>query len=275
MKWIKGAVEDEISVVKSLPDFLTNVAPLRGSRCLFRGQAKPWPLLPKAGRKEYNLMRAAQPQTSNNQSPDLELFYEWRSEAIAYLPKLPDNDFECLALAQHYGLATRLLDWSANPLVALYFACESEVYKKADGIVYPFLPSYHILLGNTPQNVYLKNGDRSINISSFSDVHEIARFTPRPFDRRILMQSSSFTYHPVPNKSIPDARNMLKGLEYYPCIVSASSKDKILEHLSEIGISRKTLFPDLEGLSYFLNWQTRTSMKTPRRVIERKGVLRF
>jgi hypothetical protein len=54
-------------------------------------------------------------------------------EARIQLAVLPTDEWEWLALAQHHGLPTRLLDWTYNPLVGIYFSVESESDSLADG----------------------------------------------------------------------------------------------------------------------------------------------
>lgn len=212
---------------------------------MFRGQANSsWPLIPKAGRSEYFIPQTPDRVAARIKPFDLGQFKVWRENAVAYCEKLPENDFECLAFAQHYGLATRLLDWSKNPLVALYFAVED--LEEVEGAVYGYL------------------GEKIIDHdkADFLGIGQVAVYIPRPFDRRVLGQSGVFTYHPEPSTPLKvqaPSQSLLplapNGTNLIQLSVKPKCKDILRKQLSRVGISRKSLFPDLEGLSDFVNWQ--------------------
>lgn len=220
---------------------------------MFRGQADlTWPLIPKAGRPGFYLKANDYWQKAGQTSGDLGRFNEWRKEAIAFTRKVPRNDFECLALAQHYGLATRLLDWTSNPLVALFFAVEE--LPEVDGAVFCYYQSRIIRHEYKPEQI-----------------PQVGRYAPRPFDRRILSQAALFSYHPHPQvaleaQAIDDEPAGLApdGVDLVTLRVRAKTKGILQQQLNEFGMNRRALFPDLEGLSQFVNWQTMRAISAAR-----------
>lgn len=114
----------DLITIHSVPDFLKEIYRLEkfdGVRC-YRGESNvKWPLKP-------SVMRDLRPDAEKNIINELTL--EASPDFIG-----DTSMFEKLVRAQHYGLPTRLLDVSLNPLVALFFACSDESQMDEDGSV--------------------------------------------------------------------------------------------------------------------------------------------
>ena len=232
----------------------------------FRGQADiDWPILPKAGRPEYhdpNWERKSIEKGLDRPPKDLGRFNAWRDRAIAYCSDLPTNDFECLAYAQHHGLATRLLDWTHNPLAALYFAVRE--IPEREGAVYAYCKDL----------IFLPK------IMPLAKVPEVGFFFPRPVHQRILVQRAFFTVHPEPHTPlepgpIPDAmRKFTKAKDNLVRFrVPAEMKPIIQRELDDFGINHATLFPSVDGLSEYINWGTRRGVSASERRSQRNKSL--
>jgi hypothetical protein len=205
----------------------------------FRGHANvDWGLIPKAGRPEFYLRSTSDTTASR----DLGRFVDWRKHAVAYLKDLPGNDWECLAVAQHHGLATRLLDWTLNPLVAVFFAA-------IEG------PDNNAAVWCYDPDLYIKEEIQPIEFQGVG-----LGFLPRAISPRILNQRCAFTYHgppdaeivPIPHYVWKDHSNLAK------LIIDKNLKPELLQLLDDYGINNSTLFPDLDGLSRYINWRTQT-----------------
>jgi hypothetical protein len=160
----------------------------------------------------------------------------------------PDiSDLELMVLAQHHGLKTRLLDWTTNPLVALWFACQSGSTEKTDGWMYS-LYTHGVLTSE------------EINVSPF-DIANTLAFQPRINNERVKAQFGWFTLHAyskTDEQFIPleiEKINYAEGIErFIEFKIPSSKKDFMLYELNMLGVNARTIYPDLSGLCAYLNW---------------------
>jgi hypothetical protein len=197
----------------------------RSNLWLFRGHSDlEWRLVPKAGRPPFDGYE------------DRHLFEAWARRSVEFFEPGPRDDWDDLAVAQHHGLATRLLDWSFNPLVALFFAVWES--RASDAVLYAYYSSHYV----DPESV-----------SPF-DFSGVRRFKPKGFAQRIIRQSGILTVHGPPTTELDQA--LLPGDILEKIIIEESYRSRLLFDLSYYGINRLSLFPDLDGLAAHMNWAT-------------------
>lgn len=179
---------------------------------------------------------------------DQESFEKKRLEKFRLLAAslLPANaSFEELRIiAQHYTLKTTLLDWSGNALAALWFACSGAYANKSRAYVYSIHASRDML----------RNARRSKE-DDFPHSGETGIIRPPHNNARVAAQDGWFTIHRfntqedryVPLEQDPAVKELV---EY---TIPAFLAPRMLVALSRMGITQRSLFPDLEGICKHIN----------------------
>lgn len=173
-----------------------------------------------------------------------------------------------LALAQHHGLPTRMLDWTYSPFVALHFATENFEKYDQDGIIYAvdyvdskkFLPERLArVIENEGSHIFTSEMlDRAVHslveLQQLKDNAFVLFFEPPSIDDRIVNQYAVFSMMTDPNVLLSD---WLSGVELksFKIIIPAELKWEIRDKLDQSNINERVLFPGLDGLARWLRRQ--------------------
>lgn len=260
--------ENSAVYIESVADFL-NVLPdgdeffdtLLDKLLLYRGQAsKHWNLMPSVMRDREDYLNE-------------ELYIK---ECLRQYPEEFKNmsKIDMLIKMQHYGIPTRLLDLTSNPLVALYFACASQ--PDEDGVVYvtqgPVARSSDLYINviveclfsyKSHGKVYVPSsgiqiGEKSLSKDSIEKI--IGYEAPLVFQAslsnpRIRNQNGYFAIY----RGEKNWKPITYCLKIY---VKKECKEKIIAQLSRIGIDSKFIFPEFSaGVSCVVSSIKRQNLK--------------
>lgn len=189
---------------------------------IYRGQSNAsWDLVPKAGREPFKKIT------------DKSAIEYFKNNSLPFLEITPENNWEWLAFAQHHGVPTRLLDWTENPMIALFFAVAFD--EDCDAAVF----------------IFKYDGHADTKIDPF-DFKTVSVYRPRSITKRIIAQQGLFTIHPNLTKSFSKAPE--KGtLE--KIIIDKKYRTKLKFELHRYGFNHFSVFQDLQGLSEYIEWR--------------------
>ena len=194
---------------------------------------------------------------------ELALLRNFRKYARAEAPGA-DSIWDWLALGQHRGLPTRLLDWTYSPLVALHFATEDPAAFDRDGVVWcvDFVQA-NKRIPKRLQRMLREEGSDTFTaemLATFENLRDFDRLSRNPFvvfleppaiDRRILNQLALFSLMSDPAGTFDDWAREHPEL-CRQVIVPAALKWEIRDKLDQANINERVLFPGLDGLSQWL-----------------------
>jgi len=199
-----------------------------GEFFLYRGHNGNGDLIPKILREN----------PKNGLEIDEKVFYSFKNRAYPYIDKNInlDNEWNMLSLAQHHGLKTRLLDWTDNLLVAMFFAFYGNPFNTKGPEIWKLKVDNEIVFIPNENNSPFKR----------SDTKKIV-FKPNSINERIVLQSAWFTVH---NETTPLNLNLFykSRLERIYFAKTDFSRKKAIEFLEMLNIQHHTLFPGLSSI---------------------------
>lgn len=266
----------------------------QSTRLYFRGQSKRVAdgdvLTPSVAR--FRTLESLSP--TEREQKEREVLETFSNHLLTYVQHRPQNAWEELAIAQHHGLPTRFMDWTTNPLVALYFATRNTEEKDRDHAVYVLIsnPKRYADL-KRPKSVQTSSAIRESNMSVDSVDDAYAEFGvdsdkdsdaaepdfADPEEGNAEQKAAGTTTiespfqitenviydppHVSPRIRAQDGvllacwqpMQPLEEKDYLEIVIQQDASDDIRRRLDQYGVFDKQLFPDLDGIAKWLKYR--------------------
>lgn len=202
---------------------------------LYRGQSLDKTLLPKIARYDV----------ADVEKVEKEMLNDFQRRSIHLIDYQPGSSWDWLALAQHHGMATRLLDWTENPLIALWFsmAPKAEAKHSDYSVVWGFnVPGEDVVAATDEMNPF-QEGSTKV-------------FKPNHITKRISAQFGWFTIHKynTERKFVAFEKNKEYAERLFKIKVNSECFSECKKRLHNFGINSASMYPDIDGLAKHVEW---------------------
>jgi len=223
--------------IKSLSEFVKELETRIDGKfriILFRGQNVDKALIPKIARHLFKQSR---------EKDEIRMFNEFNTKSLSHINNYPNHTLEKLTIAQHYGIPTRLLDWTENALAALYFATYGDIDDEETHAVLWVLSlerDSSFLINDLTENPF--------------EQKELKFFKPTDIIQRVTSQSGWFSVHPYRGQGYYDRieTNIDESIRLNKIKIEKKNIKKIRDTLESCGINEYSIFQDLDSLGRFI-----------------------